>query len=343
MVNKILAIGVSLLIGGLILYSNLPAEGKARSGLLDDHFARIADEVNSDPSSSWVANTEYVPFNRNDLSKKFNLIVEESLPDNFDEAPVLGNDPLPENFDPREKWPQCESFKDVRDQSACGSCWAFGAVSAMSDRLCVKSGQKDQRRISSEDLLECCDSCGFGCEGGYLYQSWSYSKSDGLVTGGLYDDKKFCKPYAFPPCNHHSKGPYDDCSQHDYETPECKRKCQDGYETEYKKDRIKSASIYSIRGEENIMRELFTNGSVEASFTVYEDFLLYKSGVYQRRSGSALGGHAIKIMGYGVENGLKYWLGVNSWNTNWGENGTFKILRGKDECKIEANIVSGTY
>lgn len=43
-----------------------------------------------------------------------------------------------------------------------------------------------------------------------------------------------------------------------------------------------------------------TNGPVEASFTVYEDFLSYTSGVYVHTSGAAVGGHAIKILGWGV-------------------------------------------
>jgi C1A family cysteine protease len=46
---------------------------------------------------------------------------------------------LPENFDARTAWPQCKSIGHIRDQSTCGSCWAFGAVEAMSDRLCIGS------------------------------------------------------------------------------------------------------------------------------------------------------------------------------------------------------------
>lgn len=61
--------------------------------------------------------------------------------------------------------------------------------------------------------------------------------------------------------------------------------------------------------------ELFKNGPVQTAFTVYEDFLSYRSGVYQHKTGNALGGHAVKMIGYGVENGTPYWLVVNSWNT----------------------------
>lgn len=61
-----------------------------------------------------------------------------------------------------------------------------------------------------------------------------------------------------------------------------------------------------------------TNGPVEASFTVYEDFLSYTGGVYNYTSGDALGGHAIKMLGWGVSNGTPYWLCANSWNQDWG-------------------------
>lgn len=33
---------------------------------------------------------------------------------------------IPKNFDSRTNWPECESLRAIRDQSSCGSCWAFG-------------------------------------------------------------------------------------------------------------------------------------------------------------------------------------------------------------------------
>ncbi|XP_019466297.1 cathepsin B-like, partial [Meleagris gallopavo] len=65
------------------------------------------------------------------------------------------------------------------------------------------------------------------------------------------------------------------------------------------------------------------------------------AGVYQHVSGEQVGGHAIRILGWGVENGTPYWLAANSWNTDWGDNGFFKILRGEDHCGIESEIVAG--
>ncbi|CAN8001237.1 unnamed protein product, partial [Ixodes hexagonus] len=46
---------------------------------------------------------------------------------------------LPESFDARVKWSHCNSIHVIRDQSTCGSCWAFGATEAMSDRICIHS------------------------------------------------------------------------------------------------------------------------------------------------------------------------------------------------------------
>lgn len=39
---------------------------------------------------------------------------------------------------------------------------AFGAVEAMSDRVCIHSNGRVQVDISAEDLMDCCDKCGSG-------------------------------------------------------------------------------------------------------------------------------------------------------------------------------------
>ena len=69
----------------------------------------------------------------------------------------------------------------------------------------------------------------------------------------------------------------------------------------------------------------------------------YVGGVYQHVKGLPLGGHAIKLIGWGVDEGTgaPYWTCVNSWNKLWGEEGTFRILRGQNECGIEGEVVAG--
>jgi cathepsin B len=69
---------------------------------------------------------------------------------------------IPASFDSRKQWPNCKSIQEIRDQSDCGSCWAFGAVEAGSDRICIETGKNVH--LSAEDLLSCCSSCGFGCK-----------------------------------------------------------------------------------------------------------------------------------------------------------------------------------
>ena len=49
-------------------------------------------------------------------------------------------------------------------------------------------------------------------------------------------------------------------------------------------------------------------------------------GVYKHTTGQAQGGHAVKMLGWGVENGNKYWLMANSWNTDWGDNGKYWLM-----------------
>ena len=60
---------------------------------------------------------------------------------------------------------------------------------------------------------------------------------------------------------------------------------------------------------------------------VFSSFMNYKSGIYSRPflDFNFLGGHAVKIVGWGVEGGVNYWVCANSWSTNWGENGYFRI------------------
>lgn len=69
-----------------------------------------------------------------------------------------------------------------------------------------------------------------------------------------------------------------------------------------------------------IQKELYKRGSIQATFYIYSDFLSYKTGVYQHVAGEMLGGHAVKLIGWGEENGVPYWLIANSWNTDWVRN-----------------------
>ena len=249
---------------------------------------------------------------------------------------------IPEFFDVREEWPQCPSVRQIRDQGACGSCWAFGAVEAMSDRTCIATNGSFTESISAEDLLSCCGffaGCGFGCNGGNPWGAWNFWKTDGLVTGGLYHGTG-CRPYSIEPCSHQvesSKLP--ECAV-PAETPSCDHNCVPEYVTAtYSKDKIHGKQIYTLSSAEQMQLDILKHGPIEVGYKVYSDFPSYKSGVYQRHSDDELGGHAVKLLGWGVDDDVPYWLAANSWNTEWGDNGYFKIRRGVDECGIESMVV----
>lgn len=60
---------------------------------------------------------------------------------------------------------------------------------------------------------------------------------------------------------------------------------------------------------DEIKLELMTNGPMMVGLTVYEDLMNYKEGVYEYITGAAVGGHAIKIIGWGTDdNGDLHWV-----------------------------------
>jgi cathepsin B len=192
--------------------------------------------------------------------------------------------------------------------------------------------------------------CSFsaGCNGGQPSGAWNWFTKTGVTTGGDWEDigtGSSCKPYSMQTCAHHVTPPAGMTACTDlpsYKTPKCTSTCNEAsYGTDFKADKHFAKSSYSIKGVTNIQQEIMTKGTISVAFSVYEDFESYTSGVYHHVTGKYLGGHAIKMIGWGVDNGTPYWTCVNSWNDSWGEKGTFRIKRGNDECGIESSCVAG--
>jgi cathepsin B len=225
-----------------------------------------------------------------------------------------------------------------------GSCWAFGSTESFEDRRCISTGE--DILFSTEDTLSCCGGMMMGCNGGNPSASWGWFASTGVVTGGDFGGGG-CQPYNFPPCSHHVNATkqYPECPHPEYHTPRCERTCNASYNQSYSQDKTKASKSYSVRGVAQIQTELMTHGPLAVAFRVFADFLTYKSGVYKHTTGSELGGHAVEMVGWGVEDGQDYWLIKNSWNPSWGDGGFFKIAKGvsPSECGIEDMVTGGTF
>ncbi|XP_008196467.2 cathepsin B-like cysteine proteinase 4 isoform X2 [Tribolium castaneum] len=222
---------------------------------------------------------------------------------------------IPESFDAREKWPECKDvIGKIRNQGNCGSCWAFASTEVMTDRLC----------ISSKD-------CGCGCKGGYIKNAWDYYINEGIASGGDYNSSEGCQPYS-------------ESSFQYAEASECVKACQnDKYDVNYDDDKHYGDSFYTLETNvAQIQMEILTNGPVMAYYNVFEDFACHKSGVYYYKSGKFVGRHSVKVIGWGTEEGIPYWLIANSWGSEWGElGGFFKMRRGTNECWIEQEMTAG--
>jgi cathepsin B len=303
--------------------------------------------VNNHPNATWTAtaNAKWDGASLKEIRQTMGTVVDPKWTvKSHMKTHNTENVDFPVNFDAREAWPECvDVINHVRDQANCGSCWAHGTTEALNDRMCIATGGQYQTLLSVADTTACCNgkACfSFGCNGGQVATPWNWFKKTGVVTGGDFGEGELCYDYTMPQCAHHvTVEGLPGCDDTPTIDPVCESECQTNATIDYTSDKVKGASSYGISGVENIKMEIMTNGTVTAAFTVYIDFLTYSSGVYQHMTGEAEGGHAIKMIGWGVENGEDYWLCVNSWNNTWGDKGTFKILMGN--CGINDQIHAG--
>ncbi|EGG19455.1 peptidase C1A family protein [Cavenderia fasciculata] len=235
---------------------------------------------------------------------------------------------VPANFNSAQQWSNCSYISAIQNQARCGSCWAFGAVESVSDRFCIHKGE--DVLLSFQDLVTC-DQSDNGCQGGDAYTAMKFIQKKGIVSND-------CLPYTIPTC-----APAQQPCLNFVDTPQCVEKCSNASYT-YAQDLHFIDGVYSMNPTVNaIQQEIMTNGPVEACFEVYEDFLGYKSGVYQHTTGKDLGGHCVKMIGWGTQNNELYWICNNSWTTYWGNQGVFWIKAGVNECGIESDVVAAKF
>jgi cathepsin B len=256
--------------------------------------------------------------------------------------------PIPDDFDSETNWPKCAKvIGDIRDQSNCGCCWAFGGAEAASDRMCIATDAAIIEPISAQDVCFCASFN--GCGGGQITTPWTHIKSKGAVTGGQFQGSgpfgnSTCSDFSLPHCHHHGpqgSDPYPAEGQPGCESqssPKCPKKCDDPSMSFDDNKYTFKGQVASASGEKDIQQMIMEGGPVETAFSVYSDFENYAGGIYHHVSGQMMGGHAVRFVGWGVDSGTPYWKVANSWNPYWGEKGYFRIKRGDNEGGIEGGV-----
>uniref|UniRef100_A0A0G4GYZ7 Peptidase C1A papain C-terminal domain-containing protein n=1 Tax=Chromera velia CCMP2878 TaxID=1169474 RepID=A0A0G4GYZ7_9ALVE len=229
---------------------------------------------------------------------------------------------VPTAFDARKEWPKCLKAEPY-DSKNCTSSWAIATASSIADRFCISDPETHAGLELAPQTILSCDSKQRGCQGGDTDAAFRFAVTDGLVS-------EECFPFE-------PEGKDVTCSQ----------KCSN-------EKPLKLSSFCVVSGAEPMMRDILTNGPAVAMLVVYDDFLVYKGGVYTPgktshrivdpvRRNYAL--QAVKVIGWGVdiEKGRKtqpYWLIENSWGADWGQNGIGKIARGDSdqEKKLFLNL-----
>jgi len=199
-------------------------------------------------------------------------------------TPAINAD-IPANYDERVEHKNC--VHAIRDQGSCGSCWAFAATEALSDRICIASHGKSDVVLSPEFMISC-DNGNMGCQGGYLNKAWEFLEHTGAVV--------------------------ESCQSYTAVEQSCpKDSCEDG--SHFQLHKCAKNSIVNARNAKQIQSAILEGGPMETGFQVYKDFFSYKTGIYKKTSPfwDYAGGHAVKIVGWGNENGTNYWICANSW------------------------------
>lgn len=143
--------------------------------------------------------------------------------------------------------------------------------------------------------------------------------------------------------------------------PSCAKQCADATQQVFASQVAYVGGYFGNCSEAAMMRALVANGPLAVGITVPRSFEEYRSGVYvedpsaDARRGAAAApagaaappykpfeptGHAVLVVGYGVDAGVKYWRVKNSWGRHFGETGYFRVRRGTDEISIESMAVS---
>lgn len=241
---------------------------------------------------------------------------------------------LPTHFDWRDV--NGKSFVSVpRNQHIpqyCGACWAFASLSTLNDRIKIMRKDEWPEIVLSPQHMLSCGSAG-SCFGGNHFLAFKW-----LTEEGVTDET--CAPYLAKDYTTPQKNAWGETKHvhHCTASRVCKDCQHDGGCGAVSTPKKYAISEYGqVKGEENIMAEIKARGPVACGVAVTDSFMKeYKGGVFEDTTGEHKIRHVVSLLGWGTsKDGNKYWIGRNSWGTYWGENGFFKIVKGKNNLRIE--------
>ncbi len=187
-------------------------------------------------------------------------------------------------------WRTMGGTTSVKNQGACGSCWAFSAVGATEANLRINEGVVYD--LSEQQGLDC-NTYGSTCDGGWPGAVFAVFDDPGAVL-------ESCIPYVADETG---------CRQDQCE----KVVIIDGYQT--------------IAGNVDSYKAAIMEGPISTCYTVYEDFDEYDGGCYTHTWGAVVAGHCVTIVGWDdtMCGGSGAWICKNSWGGSWGIAGYFYI------------------
>jgi len=223
-----------------------------------------------------------------------------------------------ENFPKSFDWKNLGYLEPVMDQADCGSCYIVATMRMLTARHKWETKNKSADPWSISFPLYCSE-YNQGCQGGYAFLGSKWSHDVGLVPSK-------CAPYTT--------------------SGRCQITCDMSQEKRYRAtDYHYVGGWYGNSTVFEIMDELYNNGPLVVSFEPSDEFMFYAGGVYlsaptKLNMGWQKVDHAVLLVGWGEEFGQKYWLVQNSWGTDWGEKGYFRIARGQNDSGIESIVVA---
>uniref|UniRef100_M4BKW8 Peptidase C1A papain C-terminal domain-containing protein n=1 Tax=Hyaloperonospora arabidopsidis (strain Emoy2) TaxID=559515 RepID=M4BKW8_HYAAE len=221
---------------------------------------------------------------------------------------------------------------------ACGSCWAFATISALSDRIRIarfkETGRLGPEVLLSPQVLLDCGMRSFGsCYGGDPRYAHKWIHENGIVDWT-------CNPYI---ASHPSFMGGGDCALTQCHTCALNGECF--VVEEPVKYRIFEYGTLNFTTPEEFelqaMNEVYHRGPIVVSMYSHSpEYRKYKGGYILRDATKYTGtSHVVSIVGWGTDTktGIKYWVVRNSDGTNWGDQGFFLAERGVNIYNMETH------